>query len=99
MNQKMRNKVVLTVTGGILSTFTDIVVDIKQGDLLLEYEPIIVDDAHAYFIVTKEQASQLDYNRPVRVQMLYTDADGEPQMTAIGDLEVEEMLRSEPYGD
>lgn len=98
MNQKMRNRVIIHCSGGDLTKYTNILVDLVQAELALEFEPVVIDAENAYFDISKEQATALK-PAPVKMQMLYTDENGMPQATTIKSVTVHELLRGEPYGD
>lgn len=96
--QKMRSETQIDIPGVDLRKMHNINVDLKQGDMEETLEPITVRDGSLVIMVDVELASRLVANKPVYIQVLYTDSNNVPHATDIAQIKVQQILRGGTYG-
>ena len=99
ISQKLRSYTEITMNDIDLTQMSDIIVNVKQKpDFEVDVTPAVTDVHTLVFELSKTDAARLT-NKPVTVQVLYVDANGVPHASAIKSVPVQEVQRSEAYGD
>lgn len=99
MREKIRNVLNVEVEGEDLTTVSDIEFYIRQGNTFFEYVPTVVNANEMVVIIPKKDADQLRANTLSKLQFAYTDKNGNPIASDIVEDYVDQLLKSEGYGN
>ena len=97
MRQRIENYLSVTVEGVDLTTVTDPVFWVQQGNVFLAYVPEIADSCTMLVHIPKEDAMRL-WNSDVEMQFAFTTQDGRPLASDIVRVDVERLLKEAGYG-
>jgi len=96
MIQKIKNTILINVTGQTFTTCTNFKVYVSQIDILKEYVPSVISNTQVSFVIPATDAL-LFREGSCKIQMAWTDADGNPRATRVATTVVEELLSNGVY--
>lgn len=98
MREKIENNLIIDVEGaGDLSTATDLLVWIRQGQTRLTYTPTVLSPENILVKIPFSDAMTLNSYNPAEVQLVGTDADGNPFASEPVKERVGRLLSEEGY--
>lgn len=97
MIQKIKNTLLILVSGVDLTTVTDIEFYILYGELFFKYVPVVTNQSEMVVTMPKEDADLLEANTEVSLQFAYTDEDGNHIPSEIETHLVGKLLNPEGY--
>lgn len=97
MRQRIENHMVISVSGIDLTTVSNIKFWVRQGSVLLEYAPTVVDSITMTVLIPKSDAMHLSKS-DVKMQFAYTDSQGVPNASEVVTMTVDELLKESGYG-
>lgn len=98
--QKMSSQTELAINGIDLLTVTKIEVIVQQGEFYKCIEDAsVVSSDKLVFRLSGEDAAQLNYKKPVNLQVLYTDAYGNGGHTDVVYATVDQVIKDGVYGN
>lgn len=98
--QKMSSQTELEVEGIDLLTVNNIEVILRQDDFYKEItDAAAVASNRLVFGLPAQDAALLNYKKPVFIQVLYTDALGNPAHTVKATATVDEVIKDGIYGN
>ena len=97
MQQRIKNKLHLTVEGADLTGATKLELYVKQGiRTFFQYEPEILSSAELLVTIPYEDAMRLMCSA-CQLQLAFTDANGNPQATEPKEVSVGVLLKEMGY--
>lgn len=97
MREKIRNSLSVEVTGAELTKAAKLQFWLRQGRKFFEYAPTVIDETHLLVVIPFADAMQLDPGCSARLQLAFTDGDGNPQASDIVTKPVRELLKEAGY--
>ena len=97
MRQRIENYLYVNVEGVDLTTVTDPVFWVQQGNVFLEYVPEIADSGTMLVHIPKEDAMKL-WNNDVEMQFAFTTQEGRYMASDIVRMSVKRLLKEAGYG-
>lgn len=96
MIQKTRNALYIEVSGVDLMSCRNLEIYIKQSGFFRQYTPEVISSSELLVVVPYEDAMLL-YHSDVRIQLAFTDENGNPRATKPRRVTVDELLKEAGY--
>lgn len=96
MRKNIKNQLLITCKSVNLTTVSDIEFYVRQGDLFLEYEPVVIGETQMLVEIPLTDAMKLTKGR-ANLQFAFKDAEGNHVATEIVEVPVGDFLKEAGY--
>ena len=96
MRKRIGNKLSIICDDVDLTKATNIEFYVRQGDLFSQYTPVVVSPSQMTVDIPFEDAMKLT-DEDVKLQMAFTDGDGNPRASEIVTRPVRDLLKEDGY--